>query len=159
MSWHEPGQNPGARIFVRSALIRLRRVPEVRLVDLARRPVRVANLARHRDRAPAEPTDRRGQRPLRSRHHHARRSDENAGKPNLLRHKSGRYYARAFAGGKEVWQSLKTSHYSVAEAKNQLPKLINRALMGEEVVITRRGKPVVELKQIQSRPPASKAIM
>jgi integrase len=38
-------------------------------------------------------------------------------KPNLLRHKSGRYYARAYAGGKEVWQSLKTSHYSVAEAK------------------------------------------
>jgi integrase len=38
-------------------------------------------------------------------------------KPNLLRHKSGCYYARAFAGGKEVWKSLKTSHYSVAEAK------------------------------------------
>jgi integrase len=38
-------------------------------------------------------------------------------KPNLLRHKSGRYYARAFTGGKEVWQSLKTSHYSVAEAR------------------------------------------
>jgi len=38
-------------------------------------------------------------------------------KPNLLRHKSGRYYARAFAGGKEVWKSLKTSHYSVAESK------------------------------------------
>ena len=38
-------------------------------------------------------------------------------KPNLLRHKSGRYYARAFAGGKEVWKSLKTSHYSVAEAE------------------------------------------
>ena len=38
-------------------------------------------------------------------------------KPNLLRHKSGRYYARAFARGKEVWKSLKTSHYSVAEAK------------------------------------------
>jgi integrase len=38
-------------------------------------------------------------------------------KPNLLRHKSGRYYARAFAGGKEVWQSLKTSHYSVAQAR------------------------------------------
>ena len=37
--------------------------------------------------------------------------------PNLLRHKSGRYYARAFASGKEVWKSLKTSHYSVAEAK------------------------------------------
>ena len=37
--------------------------------------------------------------------------------PNLLRHKSGRYYARAFADGKEVWRSLKTSHLSVAQAK------------------------------------------
>jgi integrase len=36
---------------------------------------------------------------------------------NLLRHKSGRYYARAFAGGKEVWKSLKTSHFSVAQAR------------------------------------------
>ena len=38
-------------------------------------------------------------------------------KPNLLRHKSGRYYARALAGSKEVWKSPKTSHYSVAQAK------------------------------------------
>ena len=36
---------------------------------------------------------------------------------NLIRHKSGHYYARAFAGGKEVWKSLKTSHFSVAQAK------------------------------------------
>src|SRR5262249_36163806 len=36
---------------------------------------------------------------------------------NLVRHKSGRYYARAFANGKEIWKSLKTSHLSVAEAK------------------------------------------
>jgi integrase len=36
---------------------------------------------------------------------------------NLIRHKSGRYYARAFAGGNEVWKSLKTSHFSVAQAK------------------------------------------
>ena len=36
---------------------------------------------------------------------------------NLIRHKSGGYYARAFAGGKEVWKSLKTSHFSVAQAK------------------------------------------
>ena len=36
---------------------------------------------------------------------------------NLVRHKSGRYYARAFADGKEVWKSLKTSHFSVAEAR------------------------------------------
>jgi integrase len=36
---------------------------------------------------------------------------------NLLRHKSGRYYARAYASGKEIWQSLKTSHLSVAQAR------------------------------------------
>jgi integrase len=36
---------------------------------------------------------------------------------NLVRHKSGRYYARVYAGGKEVWKSLKTSHFSVAQAK------------------------------------------
>jgi integrase len=36
---------------------------------------------------------------------------------NLVRHRSGRYYARAFAGGKEIWKSLKTSHFSVAEAR------------------------------------------
>jgi hypothetical protein len=42
---------------------------------------------------------------------------ERTGHRNLLRHKSGRYYARAFAGGKEVWRSLKTSHFSVAQAK------------------------------------------
>ena len=36
---------------------------------------------------------------------------------NLVRHKSGRYYARAFASSKEVWKSLKTSHFSVAEAR------------------------------------------
>jgi integrase len=36
---------------------------------------------------------------------------------NLVRHKSGRYYGRAFACGKEVWRSLKTSHFSVAEAR------------------------------------------
>ena len=38
------------------------------------------------------------------------------------------------------------SHYGVAEAKNQLTNLIDRAMAGEEVIITRHGKPVVELK-------------
>jgi integrase len=36
---------------------------------------------------------------------------------NLVRHKSGTYYARAFADGKEVWKSLKTPHFSVAQAR------------------------------------------
>ena len=38
------------------------------------------------------------------------------------------------------------SSYSVAEAKNGLPGLIDRALEGEEVLITRRGKIVAELR-------------
>jgi antitoxin (DNA-binding transcriptional repressor) of toxin-antitoxin stability system len=36
--------------------------------------------------------------------------------------------------------------YSVAEAKNRLPSLIDKALEGEDVVITRHGKPVAELR-------------
>jgi prevent-host-death family protein len=40
------------------------------------------------------------------------------------------------------------SNHSVADAKNQLSELINRALKGEGVVITRHGHPVVELKPI-----------
>ena len=44
------------------------------------------------------------------------------------------------------------STHSVAEAKNQLSKLIDRALKGEAVVITRRGEPVVELKPVRPAP-------
>ena len=36
--------------------------------------------------------------------------------------------------------------YSVAVAKNTLPRLIDKARDGEEVVITRHGKPVAELR-------------
>jgi prevent-host-death family protein len=46
------------------------------------------------------------------------------------------------------------SAYSVVDAKNSLPKLIDRALDGEEVLITRHGKPVVELRPAASRPRA-----
>ena len=42
--------------------------------------------------------------------------------------------------------------YSIADAKNRLPKLIDRALDGEEVVITRHGKPVAELRPALSWP-------
>jgi prevent-host-death family protein len=38
--------------------------------------------------------------------------------------------------------------HSVVEAKNQLSELIDRALNGEGVMITRHGRPVVELKPI-----------
>jgi prevent-host-death family protein len=43
------------------------------------------------------------------------------------------------------------STHSVAEAKDRLPELIDRALGGEDVVITREGKPVVELKPIATK--------
>jgi len=42
------------------------------------------------------------------------------------------------------------STHSVVEARNQLSRLIDRALKGEGVVITRRGKPVVELKPVRA---------
>ena len=42
--------------------------------------------------------------------------------------------------------------YSVTEAKNKLPELIDRALKGEAVVITRHGHPVAELKPIPAPP-------
>ncbi|HEU0157322.1 MAG TPA: type II toxin-antitoxin system prevent-host-death family antitoxin [Stellaceae bacterium] len=50
------------------------------------------------------------------------------------------------------------SAYSVAAAKNTLPKLIDRALRGEEVVITRYGKPVAELRPIERPLAPSKGI-
>jgi antitoxin (DNA-binding transcriptional repressor) of toxin-antitoxin stability system len=37
------------------------------------------------------------------------------------------------------------SSHSIAKAKDNLSKLIDEALAGEEVTITRHGKPVVEL--------------
>ena len=42
--------------------------------------------------------------------------------------------------------------YSVANAKDTLPRLIDRALKGEEVVITRHGKPMVELRPVPPKP-------
>jgi antitoxin (DNA-binding transcriptional repressor) of toxin-antitoxin stability system len=43
---------------------------------------------------------------------------------------------------------------SVAEAQEQLPDLIARALRGERIVITHDGQPVVELRPVQPQPPA-----
>lgn len=53
---------------------------------------------------------------------------------------------------------LDMAAYSVAEAKNTLPKLIDRALQGEEVVITRRGNPVAELRPVQRAPVPARGI-
>lgn len=43
------------------------------------------------------------------------------------------------------------SRYSVADAKNGLSSLIDSAMAGDEVVITRHGKPVVELRPIAAQ--------
>jgi prevent-host-death family protein len=37
------------------------------------------------------------------------------------------------------------ARYSVAEAKNNLPRLLDRALAGEDVTITRRGEAIAKL--------------
>jgi prevent-host-death family protein len=50
------------------------------------------------------------------------------------------------------------STHSVAEARNQLSKLIDRALKGEGVVITRRGEPVVELKPVRAKPTKTRKV-
>src|SRR5450755_3644028 len=42
---------------------------------------------------------------------------EKTGQQNLVRHKSGRYYARTFGNNKEIWKSLRTSHFSVAKVR------------------------------------------
>ncbi len=40
----------------------------------------------------------------------------------------------------------------MAEAKNRLSDLIDRALAGEDVTITRHGRPVAELRSIAPEP-------
>jgi prevent-host-death family protein len=42
------------------------------------------------------------------------------------------------------------STYSIAQAKDQLSKLVDETLNGQQVTITRHGKPVVELRPAAS---------
>jgi prevent-host-death family protein len=49
------------------------------------------------------------------------------------------------------WTAMTT--YSVAEAKNRLPRLIDEAIEGSPVVITRHGKPVAELRPVRKPDP------
>ncbi|HEX4180036.1 MAG TPA: type II toxin-antitoxin system prevent-host-death family antitoxin [Caulobacteraceae bacterium] len=43
------------------------------------------------------------------------------------------------------------SAHSIVEAKNHLSELVDRAMKGEQVVITRHGQPVVELKAMSQQ--------
>lgn len=49
------------------------------------------------------------------------------------------------------------AEYSVAEAKNRLPSLIDAAVAGEHVVITRHGHPVAELRPVAAAKPRNLA--
>lgn len=44
-------------------------------------------------------------------------------------------------------------HHSIAEAKNRFSELIDLALKGEPVVITRHGQPVIEFRPVQQPGP------
>jgi prevent-host-death family protein len=44
------------------------------------------------------------------------------------------------------------SKHSVGEARSRLSALIDRAVKGKEVIITRHGEPVVELKPVAKQP-------
>jgi antitoxin (DNA-binding transcriptional repressor) of toxin-antitoxin stability system len=44
------------------------------------------------------------------------------------------------------------SQHSVADAETQLDALIDRALAGEGIVITRHGQPIAELKVLSDAP-------
>jgi antitoxin (DNA-binding transcriptional repressor) of toxin-antitoxin stability system len=48
------------------------------------------------------------------------------------------------------------SSYSIAEAKNGLPRLIDSALEGNEVLITRHGRVVAEIRPRASVPDVPK---
>ena len=43
--------------------------------------------------------------------------------------------------------------YGVAEAKNNFPHLLDRAESGEQITITRHGKPVAELRSLPTLTP------
>lgn len=44
------------------------------------------------------------------------------------------------------------SDHSVAETKNNLSQLIDRAIDGEDVVITRHGRPVARITPVKPKP-------
>jgi prevent-host-death family protein len=45
-----------------------------------------------------------------------------------------------------------TAQFNIAEAKAKLSELLDRALMGEEIVIARAGKPLARLAPVVGKP-------
>ncbi len=55
---------------------------------------------------------------------------------NLVRHKNGKYYSRLYLNGKEIWSSLKTSHFSIAEARLAEKLKEHRERKGREIDVS-----------------------
>lgn len=51
------------------------------------------------------------------------------------------------------------STYSIAQAKDQLSKLVDEVLDGKDVTITRHGKPVVEMRPASTLPPPKRTAL
>ncbi|PHY13984.1 prevent-host-death family protein [Caulobacter sp. B11] len=51
---------------------------------------------------------------------------------------------------------IEMSRYSLADARENLPRLIDESLQGQEVIITRHGEPIAEIRPlVESKPPSS----
>jgi integrase len=75
---------------------------------------------------------------------------------NLVRHTNGRYYARLYRNGKEIWKSLKTTLFSVAEGKLAELQKEHRERRGRTVVpadtrMTFRQAAAIHLQRIEER--------
>lgn len=76
---------------------------------------------------------------------------------NLVRHTNGRYYARLYVRGKEIWKSLKTTHFSVAEAKlaelqKEHRKTRTREIEPGNAKMTFAQASTVHMKKLEERP-------
>ncbi len=60
--------------------------------------------------------------------------------------------AKRSTRGRDMDDDAYMSTHSIADATSQLPCLIDRALNGESVVISRDGQPVVELRPLPAMP-------
>lgn len=74
---------------------------------------------------------------------------------NLVRHRSGRYYARVYGNGKESWKSLKTDLLEVAKAKlkefsGQIEKTVRAAAANDRGRMTMADCAIVFRAKLQS---------
>jgi hypothetical protein len=69
----------------------------------------------------------------------------------LVRHKSGRYYARLFQNGKEVWKPLGTAHLSIAQARLAEMLKEHRGRKGKEIDSTNAKMTFADAAELDQR--------